>query len=73
MRSASNQIPCCCMKPSQNASAPGVGLLNVVPATRYAAMIARLGKVVLASVIGDHENALIRNIYNNASTSRYPR
>jgi len=54
-----------------NASAPGVGLLNVVPATRYAAMIAQLGRVVLASVVGDHKNALIRNIYNNASTRRY--
>lgn len=54
-----------------NAAAPDVGLLNIVPATRYAAMIYQLGKVVLASMVGDHKNAAIRAIYNNASTRQY--
>ncbi len=55
----------------QNARAPERGWLNLAPTTRYAAMIYQLGKVVLASAIGDHKNALIRNIYNNASTRQY--
>lgn len=54
-----------------NTAAPDTGWLNAVPATRYAAMLYQLGRVVMASVVGDHKNALLRSIYNNSPTRNY--